>query len=330
MSASPTKDLPITASPNQRFTNQHPIVYSAIDNHSFEQHAGGQHIGERLTSAHRAIGHPATDVCALSRCATDHPATAQLVARLPTEPQLVLVTDLDGTLLEGSPAAKGSFYAWLEQRRDRVLHVFSTGRDLASVGRLLLQEAIQRPPAPHLVISDVGATVACGTSLALLPGLVDPIERRWQGCAERLAPLLRNQPGLSPQPVSAHRRLAYDVDLGKLDPGLPARLSAQGVDCLISADRYLDVLPAGVNKGSTLLALLEWLELDPSTVITDGDSLNDLAMFQTGLKGVMVGNAEPALRQELPRLQRTYAARAPGCEGIAEGLRHFGFAHLFD
>ncbi len=252
------------------------------------------------------------------------------MARLPPEPQLVLVTDLDGTLLAGSPAAKGAFYAWLEQRRDRVLHVFSTGRDLASVGRLLLQETIQRPPAPHLVISDVGATVACGTSLALLPGLVDPIERRWQGCAERLAPLLRNQPGLSPQPVSAHRRLAYDVDLGKLDPGLPARLSAQGVDCLISADRYLDVLPAGVNKGSTLLALLEWLELDPSTVITAGDSLNDLAMFQTGLMGVMVGNAEPALRQELPRLQCTYAARAPGCEGIAEGLRHFGFAHLFD
>ena len=130
--------------------------------------------------------------------------------------------------------------------------------------------------------------------------------------------------------MSAHRRLAYDVDLGKLDPGLPARLSAQGVDCLISADRYLDLLPVGVNKGSTLLALLQWLELDPNTVITAGDSLNDLAMFETGLKGVMVGNAEPALRQALPRLQRTYAARAPGCEGIVEGLRHFGFAHLFD
>lgn len=277
-----------------------------------------------------AIDHPANDRRANDPGASDHPATAQLVARLPLDPELVLVTDLDGTLLEGSAVAKGAFYAWLEQRRDRVLHVFSTGRDLASVGRLLLQEPAQRPPNPHLVISDVGATVACGTSLALLPGLVEPIERRWQGCAERLAPLLRNQPGLSPQPVSAHRRLAYDVDLGKLDPGLPARLSAQGVDCLISADRYLDLLPVGVNKGSTLLALLQWLELDPNTVITAGDSLNDLAMFETGLKGVMVGNAEPALRQALPRLQRTYAARAPGCEGIVEGLRHFGFAHLFD
>ncbi|MEB3325693.1 MAG: HAD family hydrolase, partial [Cyanobacteriota bacterium] len=74
--------------------------------------------------------------------------------------------------------------------------------------------------------------------------------------------------------------------------------------------------------------LLGWLEVTPETVVTAGDSLNDLAMFETGLRGVMVGNAEPALVAALPTLTRTYQARAHGCAGIVEGLRHFGFHSL--
>lgn len=99
---------------------------------------------------------------------------------------------------------------------------------------------------------------------------------------------------------------------------------------MLSDNRYFDVLPAGVNKGATLLALLEALEFDPAAVVTAGDSLNDLAMFETGLKGVMVGNAEPGLVAHLPRLPGIYRACGEGCAGIVEGLHHFGFAHLFD
>jgi hydroxymethylpyrimidine pyrophosphatase-like HAD family hydrolase len=254
----------------------------------------------------------------------------QLSAPLPSSPDLVLVTDLDGTLLEGSIAGRLKLYGWLQSRREQVLHVFCTGRDLGSVARLLKQEPRLGLGAPHLVISDVGCTVACGASLELVPLAVDPIERRWRGQRQRLEPLLRGQPGLSPQPISVDRRLAYDYDPESFDHGLVPRLEAEGVDCLFSGGRYFDVLPAGVNKGSTLLELLNWLELDPRRVVTAGDSLNDLAMFQTGLAGIMVGNAEPALRRHLPVLPATFAAAGHGCEGIVEGLHHFGFAHLFD
>jgi hydroxymethylpyrimidine pyrophosphatase-like HAD family hydrolase len=89
-------------------------------------------------------------------------------------------------------------------------------------------------------------------------------------------------------------------------------------------------LPAGINKGTTLLALLELLDFDRARVVTAGDTLNDLAMFETGLAGVMVGNAEPALLAELPRLPGTYLARSTGCEGIVEGLHHFGFGALLE
>ncbi|KEF42090.1 MAG: alpha,alpha-trehalose-phosphate synthase [Cyanobium sp. CACIAM 14] len=249
---------------------------------------------------------------------------------MPSDPDLVLVTDLDGTLLEGTDSTRRRVYGWLAAERRRVLHVFCTGRDLGSVGRLLAREAALGLQAPHLVIGDVGCTVACGVTLTPLPLAVAPIEALWHGRAERVLPLLKLIPGLSPQPLSTERRLAYGIDPHRLDTRRLAAVEAHGVDCLVSGDKYLDVLPAGVNKGSSLLDLLAWLELDRRLVVTAGDSLNDLAMFETGLQSVMVGNAEAALARALPGLARTYRADAHGCDGILEGLRHFGFGHLFD
>lgn len=253
---------------------------------------------------------------------------AHLAASLPPHPSLVLVTDLDGTLLGGPDPWRRRFYQWLQDERERVLHVFCTGRDLASVARVLADERRQGLVAPHLVIGDVGCTVACGSSLLPLPMAIEPIEARWQGLPERLLPLLARIPGIAPQPVSAERRLAFLIDAAALDPRALEEIEAHGVDCLVSDNRYLDVLPAGVNKGSTLLTLLDWLEVEHPSVVTAGDTLNDLAMFETGLAGVMVGNAEPDLVAALPRLANTYLAQAHGCEGIVEGLHHFGFGPL--
>lgn len=238
----------------------------------------------------------------------------------------MLVTDLDGTLLGGPAPWRRRLYAWLAERRDSVLHVFCTGRDLASIAAVLEADAPLGLCAPHLVIGDVGCTVACGASLEPVPLAVDPIEARWRGKPAPLRSLLADAPGVSRQPQSSQRRLAYYYDPARFDHGLIPQLEAHGVDCLLSDGRYLDLLPAGVNKGSTLLSLVELLELDPARVVTAGDTLNDLAMFETGLAGVVVGNAEAALVEALEGLPMVYRARGEGCEGIVEGLRHFGRA----
>lgn len=153
----------------------------------------------------------------------------QLSAPLPATPELVLVTDLDGTLLEGPTAERRRFYRWLAQQRDRILHVFCTGRDLSSIARVLREDEPIGLTAPHLVIGDVGCTVACGASLMPLPLAVDPIEARWRALEARLLPLLADQPGLTLQAVSSNRRLAYNVDIACLDPGLIPQLQAPGL-----------------------------------------------------------------------------------------------------
>ena len=253
---------------------------------------------------------------------------AQVQASLPHAPELVLVTDLDGTLLAGEPADRQRLYRWLSDCREQVLHIFATGRERSSVAELF--DAPEHAPLrqPHLVISDVGCTVACGDSLELVPLVVDDIERQWQPFAERVLALTQGQPGLSPQPVCAERRHAFDADPELMDPGLMQRLRQEGVDCVFSDGRYLDVLPPGVNKGSTLQRVLELLEMPQVPVVVAGDTLNDLGLFQTGFPGVMVGNAEAPLLEWLPQLPNTYLAKGAGCSGILEGLKHFGFAEL--
>jgi hydroxymethylpyrimidine pyrophosphatase-like HAD family hydrolase len=87
---------------------------------------------------------------------------------------------------------------------------------------------------------------------------------------------------------------------------------------------YLDVLPRGVHKGSTLQRVLRWLDIDARDCVVAGDSMNDLALFEAGLRGIAVGNCEPELRRRIARLPHVYQATAHGVDGVWEGLRHHG------
>ena len=71
------------------------------------------------------------------------------------------------------------------------------------------------------------------------------------------------------------------------------------VDVLVSANIFLDVLPRGVNKGSTLRRVLHWLRVAEGDCVVAGDSLNDLDLFASGYRGIVVGNCEPALRERV-------------------------------
>jgi len=260
----------------------------------------------------------------ISKTASRQQFEAEISSVLPRDPALVLVTDLDGTLLGGSPESRRQLYGWLADQRQEVLHIFCTGRDRRAV-RAMLDGGVQPPPpAPHLVIGDVGCTVACGLSLETVPMAVDPIEAQWKVVAPLVDGCLDGVAGLKPQAQPPERRYAFNYEPETFDPSILASLESLGVDCLLSDNQFLDLLPAGVNKGSTLMRLLQLLDLPPERVVTAGDTLNDLSMFETGLKGVMVGNAEPKLRALHPELKNIYLAQDHGCAGIIEGLRHFG------
>ncbi|HSK20183.1 MAG TPA: HAD-IIB family hydrolase [Longimicrobiales bacterium] len=267
--------------------------------------------------------------------------------------RLVLATDLDGTMAHGTESARRQVVAAVRATRDARL-IYVTGRTPGSARSLLGRSAL---PEPDILIADVGTSVLHGAGPKRVTEIEAEMEAVWPG-ADAVRDRLASVRALTAQDVDSPRRVAYWIEPVRVrrsstasqdpfaarppdDASLDAEshdialnvageaalaLEDLGVDVLVSANVFLDVLPRGVNKGSTLRRVLDWVGVDEGDCVVAGDSLNDLALFETGLRGIAVGNCEPALARHVANMEQVYQARGIGAEGILEGLRHFGHA----
>jgi glucosylglycerol-phosphate synthase len=233
-----------------------------------------------------------------------------------------LATDLDGTFLAGDADARLALYQTLTRDPGAML-IYVTGRGLETVLPLLSDPTL---PRPDYIVCDVGATVVHGDDLRPVQPLQARIESQWPG-EEVIAAALDDWPGLARQDVPQERRCSYYCAPEAVTDGLKERISDLGCELHYSADRYLDILPPGTSKGTTLLELVEHLRLDPDRLLVAGDSLNDLSMFRAGFRGVCVGESEPGLLCATADSERVLHTNGSGCEGIIEGLQHFRLAN---
>lgn len=237
---------------------------------------------------------------------------------------MLLATDLDGTFLGGKQIDKLNLYRQIQQNKEIKL-AFVTGRGLESVLPLLNDHII---PNPDYIICDVGATVVDGSTLEPIEPLHSEIESKWVD-SHRLKQQLLKIEGLEYQEVPQLRRCSFfynaDTDLEKVHEVA----KEYGCDVITSLDMYLDLVPSGVNKGNTLEKLISILGLDRNEVLVAGDTLNDLSLFEIGLKGVVVGGSEDLLVERTKSFPQIYHAQKPGAGGILEAAGHFeGFKKI--
>ncbi|MGM1429845.1 glucosylglycerol-phosphate synthase [Sphingobacterium lactis] len=235
---------------------------------------------------------------------------------------MLLATDLDGTFLGGKMEDRLRLYQLIKENKHIQL-VFVTGRGIESVIPLLNDPTI---PRPDYVIADVGATVSDGHSLAAIDAIQHEIEDNWPSVYE-LQEVYADIPGLVYQRVPQQRRCSYFYD-ASTDLAQVRQIAAEkGCDVITSLDKYLDILPKGVNKGSTLKKLVAHLDVPTDHVLVAGDTLNDLSLFETGFEGVAVGEAEGALLEATAALPNVYHAKQAGAGGILESMeRHERFS----
>lgn len=231
---------------------------------------------------------------------------------------MLLATDLDGTFLGGKQIDKLRLYRHIQQRQDIRL-AYVTGRGLESVLPLLNDQIVAQP---DYIICDVGATVVNGRTLEPILSIQSEIEAKWTDIhvlKERLSEIS----GLKFQEVPQQRRCSFyyneETDLNKL------REIAEEYNCdlITSLDTYVDFMPKGVNKGSTLKKLVEYLSVEESKILVAGDTMNDLALYETGYKGVVVGASEPELIASTKDMENVYQAEKTGAGGILEAISHF-------
>ncbi|WP_343349569.1 glucosylglycerol-phosphate synthase [Pseudomonas sediminis] len=233
---------------------------------------------------------------------------------------MLLATDLDGTFLAGDPEDRLSLYQTIAAHPEIKL-AYVTGRSLEAVLPLLADPTL---PQPDYIIADVGATLVHGDSLQPIQQLQSVVDARWPGETQVASAI--EPSGLERQDVPQARRCSYFCTPEQAaNPALREIADELGCDLLYSAELYLDFLPKGVNKGSSLQALADWLELSHDQVLAAGDTLNDLSMLSSSFHGVCVGQSETALLEATNHHSRTLHAERPGCGGILEAFAHFGF-----
>jgi glucosylglycerol-phosphate synthase len=232
---------------------------------------------------------------------------------------MLLATDLDGTFLGGNAESRLKLYQLIASRDDIEL-VFVTGRGVEDVLPLLADPTI---PMPSYIVADVGASVIHGENLQAVAELQEPIDALWPG-EHVVADALAHISALERQEVPQERRCSYFCEAHHIDDEVRRIVADLGCDLLFSAGKYFDVLPKGINKGSTLLKLIDHLGVPPEEVLVAGDTLNDLSMLRLHLKGVCVGESEQELLDVTRNLESTYHAQAAGAGGIVEAIDHFG------
>lgn len=234
---------------------------------------------------------------------------------------MYLATDLDGTFLGGTEAERHDLYSWLRQYNQTV--IFVTGRGVESILSLLSDPFIAQP---KYIIADVGATVVqvANGELSPMTSLQQEILHSWPG-EEAILHELKDFPQLERQTVPQQNRCSFVLKDSSLLSEIRTKMRAIGCDVIYSLNHYLDVMPRNVSKGSTLTLLTEQLGIPADEVIVAGDTLNDLSLFLTKFRGVVVGGSEAALVAATRDNKSVYQAKAEGAGGISECLIFHGY-----
>ncbi len=242
------------------------------------------------------------------------------------ESDYLLISDLDGTLL-GDDAALDRFASWHGTGCAAIRLVYNSGRFFDSAAALIEQTAL---PAPDSIIGGVG------TQIRSYPAGTDLVKGwphgfvRWE--RDVIAAELRRYPQLEPQPdeFQAEFKLSYyahGLDREYLDRVADKLAEVeQEVEIVYSSSRDLDVLPAGINKGTAAAQLAKCWGFEPWQVLVSGDTGNDKAMFAQEFRGIVVANAHEELRKiHAPAI---YHAKAGFAAGVQEGIEFWLAADL--
>ncbi|MEG3083645.1 HAD-IIB family hydrolase [Sphingomonas sp. PB2P12] len=241
-----------------------------------------------------------------------------------TTPELLLVSDIDGTLI-GCSDGVGAFAKWHANQSD-VAFAVATGRSFHSAMAVLGQHDA---PRPEILITSVGSEIYYRT----IGSAKYDRDTEWDGIIaagwdrEAVVELVGRHAGLTPQSPLEQRRfkLSYfaDGDLAAAER-VRALLAEHGHSCSIiqSHGRYLDILPHAASKGTAVEHVRRRLGLDPRQVIVAGDSGNDIEMLRSSCHAIIVANYSDGLGTRRD-LAHGYVAVDHHARGVIEGVAYF-------
>lgn len=269
------------------------------------------------------------------------------------EPPMMLVSDIDGTLVshdENDTASTARFAKYWEDRAALTgsFLVFNTGRSFGQVMGLL--EQMQGVlPIPDAIITAVGTKIFLldrekghrGTSSGSLwhedLQWARSLDYRWnlekakEAASQVISELSQDQIAWLDDGSEHPHRLALSVHINSVDLAmhlLKEKLDEQGMNykLIVSGTmewRYLDCVSGSAGKHAALEHLRSMYGIAVDRCVAAGDSGNDILMLEGANPAIVVGNAQPALMEwavRQPQDGRVVVSDAGVADGVLEGL----------
>lgn len=248
------------------------------------------------------------------------------IDRLKRKVENLLVTDIDGTLIEPKLNNPGlqELKTYLINRTEKVAFALASGRNLALVKKVIEEEQL---PLPDFIICSVGTEIyyTNGNDYILDKGWATFLAGRWK--REDIANRLKGIPWLKLQDEEAQNpyKISFYYDKEKYNHEQLIKVLGTGwykVNIIISHGEFIDIMPKRASKGNAIKFLCHKWAIPLSSVIAAGDSGNDIDMFRSSVKGIIVGNRSIELAQYVTT-KSIYVAQSSASEGILEGLKHY-------
>ncbi len=246
--------------------------------------------------------------------------------------QWVLATDIDNTLTGDSQALVRLGRQLAELRAQGRLALFlTTGRTLQEVLTGFERENI---PQADAIITQVGTEIYLPPFSAEMQPLQEWANHLHRQYSRRQAISFLSdidgaviQAGRYNTPLKASFYLDQAPNPARAAELVQQRVAAagDGYQVVWSSGKHLDILPAAAGKANAVRFLIRHLKLAPAQVIAAGDSGNDRSMLVELDYGIIVGNAQPELKElQVDPPAQLYYARQSFAAGVAEGLRRLG------
>ncbi len=254
----------------------------------------------------------------------EKPGSVNVIAKKLTKLNHFLVTDLDGTLIGGENSHLKALLELLVRRREHLGFVVATGRTIESATARLKEFSVH---APDIIISSVGTEIYYGEDLSYCLDWDTRISTNWN--RKKIVSLLEDMQFLIPQEDSNQSRfkvsylMAPDkIRLGQINDRLMSNNCRYNL--IYSHEKYLDILPYNVSKGTAISYLSSEWNIPPENILVCGDSDNDKAMLLNKMNSAVVGNYRPEL-ESLRNYINIYFARNSYAGGILEAMQHYNF-----
>ena len=237
---------------------------------------------------------------------------------------LVLAVDLDASFSAGDGSNREILFSVLEAHADEVRLIYMSHD---SAENLIGIAADAELPVPAVFMADSGTTVLKGDGT----GTIEPIQRNiiqlWPG-KEAVLKHIGEIDGVTAIDDEAQCRQGVKIEGDEALEALRAKADELGCHLDRRGDGEWNILPYGVDKGTTLGRYVVEENLAPNAVIAIAEHTGDDCLFGRGWRGGVFAHADEDLKEFGNRFHNVTVLEKSGAAGVLDALRVQGCLEL--